>query len=513
MGHALTTLRLILGDQLNPEHSWFLRPRADVVFALVEMRQETDYVLHHAQKVIAIFAGMRDLARLLQERGHRVHYLTIDDPTNQQSLTANLDALMARYTCTHFEYQEPDEWRLDQQLQHYARASSLHCAAVSSEHFYTTRLEVATLFAGQKTWLMERFYRHMRTQHKILMLDTKRPVEGKWNFDHDNRKAWSGTPAEPADRRARHDHSALWSSIDAAGVRTFGAPNAAHFAWPLNRAEALVCLADFIEHALPHFGDFQDALSTKGWRLFHSLLSFALNTKMLNPREVVERAQQAWLDKKITIATAEGFIRQILGWREYIRGVYWGKMPDYGEQNYFAQSTALPTWFWTGNTKMRCLEQSIGQSLEHAYAHHIQRLMVIGNFSLLAGLNPDEVHQWYLGVYIDAFEWVELPNTIGMSQFADGGMLATKPYVSSAAYIDRQGDYCKGCHYDKKKREGERACPFNALYWDFFDRHRAKLADNFRLAMVYRNLDKMDDLALNALRAQANKTRSQLESL
>jgi deoxyribodipyrimidine photolyase-related protein len=267
---------------------------------------------------------------------------------------------------------------------------------VSSEHFYTTRSEVATLFAGQKTWLMERFYRQMRTKHQILMLDDKRPVEGKWNFDQDNRKAWSGTPAEPADWRVRHDHSALWASIEAAGVRTFGTPNAAHFAWPLNRAEALTCLADFIERALPHFGDFQDALSTKGWRLFHSLLSFALNTKMLHPREVVERAQQAWRDQHITIAAAEGFIRQILGWREYIRGVYWGKMPDYGTQNYFAQHTALPKWFWTGQTKMRCLEHSIGQSLEHAYGHHIQRLMVIGNFSLLAGLDPEQVHQWYL---------------------------------------------------------------------------------------------------------------------
>jgi len=513
MGHALTTLKLILGDQLNPEHSWFLKPRADVVFALIEMRQETDYVLHHAQKVIAIFAGMRDLARLLQTRGHRVHYLTIDDATNQQSLTGNLDALLAQYACTHFEYQEPDEWRLDQQLQQYARSSALNCTMVSSEHFYTTRAEVATLFAGQKAWLMERFYRQMRTKHNILMLDAKRPVEGKWNFDHENRKAWSGTPAEPVDKRPRHDHSTLWATIETAGVSTFGAPNAADFAWPLNRTEALVCLKDFIEDALPHFGDFQDALSTKGWRLFHSLISFALNTKMLNPREVVERAQQAWLDQKISIATAEGFIRQILGWREYIRGVYWGKMPEYGTQNYFEHTTALPKWFWTGNTKMRCLEQSLGQSLEHAYAHHIQRLMVIGNFSLLAGLNPEAVHQWYLGVYIDAFEWVELPNTMGMSQFADGGVLATKPYVSSAAYIDRQGDYCKGCYYDKKKREGERACPFNALYWDFFDRHRARLGDNFRLAMVYRNLDKMDEQALEALRAQANKTRSQLESL
>ncbi len=513
MGHPVTTLKLILGDQLNPGHSWFAATDHHVVFAFMEMRQETDYVLHHAQKVIGIFAGMRDFAKLLQADGHRVHYLAIDDAENRQTLTGNLDDLIERYGCTVFEYQEPDEWRLDQQLKHYAAASKIACAAVSSEHFYTTRTEVADLFSGQKSWLMERFYRHMRTKFQILMVDAKHPVEGKWNFDHDNRKSWPGTPAEPSDPRVKHDHSDLWQAIQSAGIKTFGEPNAEQFAWPLNRAEALICLDHFIADALPHFGDFQDALSTKGWRLFHSLLSFALNTKMLNPREVVQRAQTAWQNQQINIATAEGFIRQILGWREYVRGVYWAKMPDYAEQNHFGHDTPLPSWFWTGQTKMRCLSHSIGQSLEHAYAHHIQRLMVIGNFALLAGIHSTEVHQWYLGIYIDAFEWVELPNTLGMSQFADGGALATKPYVSSAAYIDRMGDYCKGCYYDKKKRNGERACPFNALYWDFFDRHRAKLSTNFRLSMVYRTLDKMNEEALTALRIQANQTLSQIESL
>jgi len=513
MGNPVTTLKLILGDQLNPLHSWFAATDQNVVFAFIEMRQETDYVLHHAQKVIGIFAAMRDLAKLLQAGGHRVHYLAIDDAENRQTLTDNLDDLVDRYRCCVFEYQEPDEWRLDQQLKHYAAASKIACAAVSSEHFYTTRTEVANHFAGQKSWLMVRFYRQMRTKHQILMLDAKHPVEGKWNFDHDNRKSWPGTPAEPRDPRVRHDHSDLWQTILAAGIKTFGEPNAEQFAWPLNRAAALICLDHFIADALPNFGDFQDALSTKGWRLFHSLLSFALNTKMLNPREVVQRAQTAWQNQQITIATAEGFIRQILGWREYVRGLYWAKMPDYAEENYFGHNTPLPSWFWTGQTKMRCLSHSIGQSLEHAYAHHIQRLMVIGNFALLAGIHPTEVHQWYLGIYIDAFEWVELPNTLGMSQFADGGALATKPYVASAAYIDRMGDYCKGCHYDKKKRNGERACPFNALYWDFFDRHRSKLSNNFRLSMVYRTLDKMNEETLTALRIQANQTLTHIESL
>jgi deoxyribodipyrimidine photolyase-related protein len=246
--------------------------------------------------------------------------------------------------------------------------------------------------------------------------------------------------------------------------------------------------------------------------MFHSLLSFALNTKMLKPKEVVERAEQAWRAGGISIATAEGFIRQILGWREYIRGMYWHHMPGYVEHNAFNHTTPLPVWFWTGEIKMHCLSESVGQSLEYAYAHHIQRLMVIGNFSLLAGLDPAALHRWYLGIYIDAFEWVELPNTIGMSQFADGGLLATKPYVSSAAYVDRMSNYCKNCYYDKKQRIGERACPFNALYWDFFIRHERELSSNHRLGMVYRNIEKMDTATVESLQKQAEAIKTSLNN-
>jgi len=342
--------------------------------------------------------------------------------------------------------------------------------------------------------LMERFYRLMRTKHQVLMQDIsqdpKKPLGGQWNFDQENRKSWPGRPAEPVDTRVRHDHLPLWKSIQHAGVNGFGQPQADDFRWPLNRQEALAHLEIFIRDILPEFGNFQDAMSTKGWRLFHSLISFALNTKMLNPQEVVSKAEQAFRHEAVSLATAEGFIRQILGWREYIRGIYWAQMPGYDNNNVFEHNTALPDWFWTGQTKMNCLSHAIGQSLEHAYAHHIQRLMIIGNFSLLAGLDPTALHRWYLGIYIDAFEWVELPNTVGMSQYADGGLLATKPYVSSASYIDRMSDYCKGCHYNKKLREGEKACPFNALYWYFFERNREKLSGNFRLGMVYRNLEK-----------------------
>lgn len=506
----MTTLRLVLGDQLNPTHPWFSAVDADIVYTLMEMRQETDYVVHHAQKVIAIFAGMRDLAAHLKIQGHRVHYIALDDTENTQSLTLNIEKLLERYHCTRFEYQQPDEWRLDAQLETFGARLKIVVEMCDSEHFFTTRHEASEIFKGQKSWLMERFYRQMRTKHKVLMLDAKRPVEGQWNFDHENRKRWNGTPPEPKDLRPQHDHSALWHMIEKAGVQTMGAPNAAAFAWPLNRSEALADLERFIDNVLPNFGDFQDAMSTGHWRMFHSLLSFSLNTKMLKPQEVVSRAEQAWQQGKVSIATAEGFIRQILGWREYIRGFYWHHMPDYEQHNAFQHATPLPEWFWTGKTKMHCLSDSIGQSLDHAYGHHIQRLMVIGNFSLLAGLDPAALHRWYLGIYIDAFEWVELPNTVGMSQFADGGLLATKPYVSSAAYVDRMSDYCKGCHYDKKQREGERACPFNALYWDFFIRHEKTLSNNHRLGMVYRNIEKMDEAAIEALQQKAKEIKASI---
>ncbi|WP_296490961.1 cryptochrome/photolyase family protein [Rhodoferax sp.] len=511
------TLRLILGDQLNPRHSWFATVRPEVIYVLMEIRQETDYVLHHAQKIIAIFAGMRELARQLQSAGHRVHYLTIDDPANQQSLTGNLSALISLYQANAFEYQDPDEYRLDQQLQAFCASSPcfkiVSSSQVNSEHFYTQRDEVAEMFVNRKQWLMETFYRHMRKRHRVLIDGADKPAGGQWNFDADNRKPWKGTPPEPPDLRPRHDHRALWASIQAAGVKSFGEPHAEDFRWPLDRDEALQQLDHFITQALPYFGDYEDAMSRKAQRLFHSLLSFALNVKMLKPDEVVQRVEAACRAGQVELAAAEGFIRQVVGWREYVRGIYWAQMPGYDQHNFFEHSTPLPEWFWTGHTRMSCLSASINASLQNAHAHHIQRLMVIGNFALLAGLDVQALHRWYLGVYIDAFEWVELPNTLGMSQFADGGLLATKPYVSSAAYIDRMSDYCKGCAYDKKQRLGEAACPFNALYWDFYQRNANKLERNPRIGMAYRQLAKMPADEVAALQAQATQIRQRLDTL
>jgi deoxyribodipyrimidine photolyase-related protein len=506
------TLRLILGDQLNPRHSWFQERREDVVYTLMEMRQETDYVHHHAQKIICIFAAMRDFARRLREDGHRVDYLVIDDPRNTQRLTTNLDLLFSLYTAKTFEYQEPDEWRLDRQLAAYCDELTITAKVCDSEHFYSDRDTAWRLFAESRRWLMERFYREMRLRHNVL-LDKHKPVGGQWNFDHENRKAWRGSPVVPVEHRKLHDHSALWKTIVDSGIQSFGSPSASEIIWPLNREEALEHLDAFIRDALPNFGDFQDAMSSLSPHLFHSRISFALNTKMLNPRDAVDRAQQAYEDGHAPLAAVEGFVRQILGWREYVRGVYWAHMPGYPRQNALAHELPLPHWFWDGQTKMRCLALSIGQSLDQAHAHHIQRLMVIGNFALLAGFDPYAVHEWYLGVYIDAFEWVEAPNTVGMSQFADGGLMGTKPYVSSAAYIDKMSDYCKGCHYDKKERTGERACPFNAFYWEFHDRHRDKLEGNIRLAMPYRTLNAMDPAKLAALKSRAEFLRKNVEDL
>lgn len=507
------TLRLILGDQLDPQHSWFGSVDDGIVYVLMEVRQETDYVLHHAQKILAIFAAMREHARQLREAGHRVRYVAIDDPSNRQSIPGNLEALMSHYSARRLEYQQPDEWRLDRQLAEWCAAQTFDTEAVESEHFYTARTEMAAVFAGRRHWLMEHFYRRMRRRHSVLMEEGGEPAGGRWNYDHDNRKPWPGTPAAPADARPAHDHGALWASIEAAGVKSFGDPQARAFRWPLDRREALAALNHFIQHALPHFGDYEDAMSTQSPRLFHSLLSFALNTKMLRPQEVVQKAEAAWRAGQAPLAAVEGFVRQILGWREYVRGIYWCHMPGYEERNALAHTTPLPRWFWDGDTRMNCLRQAVGQSLQTAHAHHIQRLMVIGNFALLAGLDPHAVHLWYLGVYIDAFEWVEAPNTVGMSQFADGGLIATKPYVSSAAYIARMSDYCRGCRYDHRARTGERACPFNALYWDFFARHETRLSQNARLVMPYRQLEKMKGPTLEAVRERAASLRARLDDL
>ena len=421
--------------------------------------------------------------------------------------------MIKKHGIERFEYLLPDEYRLDKQLSGFCNQLSISSQAVDTEHFLTGRYELADFFEGNKTYVMERFYRDMRTRHNILMEDPEEPVSGRWNYDEENRKK---IPAKvsipPIDNYEYPFWKEVHSLLENAKVETIGSISKETFTWPVTREQALNALTHFIDQRLWAFGKYQDAMTVRDPFLFHSRLSFALNVKLLHPLEVVKAVEKAWEESEdVDLAQAEGFIRQVMGWREYMRGVYWAKMPEYSELNYFGHEEKLPNFYWTGNTRMRCLSASIDQSLEYAYAHHIQRLMVTGAFALLWGVHPDEVDQWYLGIYIDAIEWVEITNTRGMSQFADGGIVGTKPYAGSANYIHKMGDYCKNCEYDRKKRHGENACPFNSLYWDFFMRHENKLRKNARISMMYRHVDKMEEEERKAIRERADWLRAHPE--
>jgi deoxyribodipyrimidine photolyase-related protein len=502
---TMKTLRLILGDQLNYNHSWFKQTDEKTIYFMSEMRQETDYVVHHIQKVVGFFESMRNFAIHLEEKGHRVIYYKINATENTQNLINNLENICEENEITNFEYQLPDEYRLDKQLKDYCAKSSLKTKAYDTEHFFTKRDELTDFFKGKKQMIMEYFYRDMRKKHGILMQTDKDPEGGQWNFDQNNRKQWKGEPSVPQALSFNIDVSKTLEEIIIADIKTIGRIDAKNFQWPTSRKESLDLLNYFCEKLLPYFGDFQDALHTDENFLFHSRLSFALNTKMLHPAEVVERVISHWRDHKdyIEISQVEGFVRQILGWREFMRGIYWKEMPDYANKNILENTNNLPEFFWNAETKMNCLHHAIKQSLEHSYAHHIQRLMITGNYVLLTQTHPDEVDKWYLGIYIDAIEWVEITNTRGMSQFADGGIVATKPYVSSGNYINKMSNYCKNCHYNVKKSKEEDACPFNALYWNFLDDKRTHFKNNNRMAMMINLLNKKPAKELQALKIKA----------
>jgi len=514
MPNKTKTLRLILGDQLNSGHSWFKTVDEKTVYVMMEMRQETDYVMHHIQKVLAFFAAMREFARRLQENGHRLNYIKLDDPDNAQSLTANLEKIIQQEKIERFEYQLPDEYRLDQQLRQFVSSLAIPSEAVDTEHFLTSRSAVAEFFEGKKQYLLESFYRMMRKKWNIL-LENGKPAGGAWNFDRENRRPYDGKVAVPEPLLFRNEVRDLRRLLVKQQVRTFGMIEDDILIWPVNRQQALDLLDFFIMNGLPFFGRYEDAMSKQHWSLFHARLSFALNTKMLHPMETVEAALRVWEQNKtgVSLAQIEAFVRQVIGWREFMRGVYWAQMPDYAKMNYFDHNRKLPHYYWDGETRMQCLRCCIGQSLRYAYAHHIQRLMITGNFALLAGVHPDEVDAWYMGIYIDAIQWVEITNTRGMSQFADGGRIATKPYVSSAQYIQKMSDYCVGCHYDPQKKYGDRACPFNSFYWAFYARHRKKLSNNPRIGMMLRILDRFSDQERAKILQQAEVYLANLEAL
>jgi deoxyribodipyrimidine photolyase-related protein len=515
--NSANTVRLILGDQLNASHSWFKQVDDEVLYLISELRQETDYCLHHVQKICAFFAGIAAFAEDLKQAGHRVHYLTLDESTAYSDLPALIESTLKNCKAKMFEYQRADEYRLLMQLQAVA-PSNVTVEECDSEHFLLPFEEISRQFTAGKHRRLENFYRLMRQRHHILM-DGDVPSGGRWNFDSENRKRL--TPSDiaklPEPLVFANNVTEILQRLDRHGVRYFGRAEV-QLIWPVSRPQALQMLEYFCGYLLPHFGRFQDAMTAEGsqrWSLYHSRLSFAINAKILHPREVIDAALQAFeaSEGAIDLAQVEGFIRQILGWREFVRGVYWANMPGYAELNSLGAERPLPDYFWTGETKMRCLSQAIGQSLDYAYAHHIQRLMVTGNFCLLTGIDPKEVDGWYLGIYVDALEWVEMPNTRGMSQYADGGLVGTKAYAAGGNYIRKMSDYCGDCHYRVQDKVGDTACPLNSLYWHFMLSHRQRFSKNPRQSMIYKNWDKMPEETRQATLERAQWCLDNIEEL
>jgi deoxyribodipyrimidine photolyase-related protein len=499
----MKALRIILGDQLSRGMSSLrgLDPANDVVL-MMEVRGENTYVAHHKQKIVLVLSAMRHFAEELRRSGVQVDYVALDDPENSGALTSEVQRAMERHAPERLVVTEPGEWRVLETVRTWRALAGRPVEIPPDERFFASRARFADWARGRRAWRMEHFYREMRREHGILM-EGDRPAGGEWNFDADNRKSLPKSATPPPRRRFAPDETtlAVLAMAEARFGEHFGETE--DFGWPVTRADALLALNDFITAGLPRFGDYQDAMKAGAPFLFHSLLSPALNIGLLSPREVCAAAEEAWRSGAAPLNAVEGFVRQILGWREYIRGVYWSLMPGYGARNALGATRPLPAFYWTGETTMRCLSQVVGDTRRYAYSHHIQRLMVTGNFALLAGVAPREIERWYLTVYADAFEWVEMPNTLGMAVFADGGQMASKPYAASGAYIDRMSDFCGPCAYDVKRKTGPGACPFNYLYWAFLIRQKDRLAHNPRLAMPYRTLGGWPDERQAAILAEA----------
>ncbi|RDD65689.1 cryptochrome/photolyase family protein [Thalassococcus profundi] len=485
----VTRLVLVLGDQLSEDLSALKAADRDGdIVVMAEVMTEAEYVEHHPKKIALIFAAMRKFAARMRDDGWDVRYSELDDTENAGSIPGELLRRAEETGAEEVLVTRPGEWRLIAALED----MPLRLRMLGDDRFIASLEEFEDWAKGRKALRMEYFYREMRRKTGFLM-DGDKPEGGQWNFDHDNRKP---APDEvdfggPMQFTPDETVEAVLDLVEARFGDSFGTLRPFHFA--TDQGQARRALAHFIKHALPKFGDLQDAMLRDNRFLYHALISPYLNIGLLSPMEVCEAAEAAYRDGHAPINAVEGFIRQIIGWREYVRGIYFHEGPDYPRRNGLNHQRKLPWLYWGGETHMLCLSKAVEQTRDEAYAHHIQRLMITGNFALLAGVNPAEVHDWYLRVYVDAFEWVEAPNTVGMSQFADGGVIASKPYVSSGAYINRMSDYCKSCHYSVTKKTGEGACPFNLLYWDFLTRHRERFENNPRMAQMYRTWDRMDE--------------------
>lgn len=500
---SVRNLVLILGDQLSEDLSALagFDPALDLVL-MVEVRAEAIYVNKHKQKIALVLAAMRHFAVTLRARGLSVDYVGFEDDGNSGDFTGELQRAIVRHAPQRVIVTEPGEWRVLDLMRSWQSDLDLPVLIRPDDRFLCSREAFAAWAQDRKLFRMEHFYREMRKRTGLLMEDGK-PAGGDWNFDTENRKALPKGKRTPPRLRFAPDATTreVIELVDRHFPQHFG--ELEPFGWAVTRAGALEALNHFLSDCLPEFGDYQDAMKAGQPFLYHSIISPYLNVGLLTAREVCDAAVAEWAAGRAPINAVEGFVRQILGWREYVRGLYFHLMPRYPQSNYLGADRPLPWFFWSGETEMNCVGSTVRDTRQHAYAHHIQRLMITGNFALLAGLNPLEVEAWYLGVYIDAFEWVELPNVHGMALFADGGILASKPYAASGAYIDRMSDYCGACSYDPKVKTGPSACPFNFLYWNFHIANRDKLGGNQRLAMVYRNLDRMAEEHRDAIVTQA----------
>ncbi len=469
---------------------------------MAEVVSEATYVKHHKQKIAFLFAAMRHFAAGLRNEGIAIDYVALDTANNTGSFFGELQRAVTRHRAERVVVTFPGEWRVLADMQTWQERLRIPVDIREDDRFFAGRARFAAWAEDRRELRMEFFYREMRRETDLLM-EGDSPAGGRWNFDAENRKRLPKSMQPP-----QHPHfppdAITRDVLDLVRSRFadhFG--NLEPFEWAVTRDGALAALEHFITQALPQFGDYQDAMAADEPFVFHAAISLYLNAGLLTPREVCIRAEAAYRDGYAPLNAVEGFIRQILGWREYVRGIYWLKMPAYGDSNALNATRRLPWLYWSGETDMHCMAQAIGHTRSHAYSHHIQRLMVTGNFALLAGIAPREVEEWYLVVYADAYEWVELPNVHGLSLYADGGLLASKPYVSGGAYIDRMSDFCKTCVYDVKQRSGPKACPFNYLYWAFLIRNAKKLRGNQRLAMPYRTLEKWDEGRRASITAEA----------
>jgi deoxyribodipyrimidine photolyase-related protein len=503
-------LRLVLGDQLSPNLSSLrdMDPVRDVVL-MAEVMAEARYVRHHKQKFVLVFSAMRQFADDLRASGAAVRYVRLDDPVNTHSLNGEVLRALDDGAFCRVVLAEPGEWRLIQAFEALAHMSPVPVELRPDDRFICSRAEFEAWATDRRELRMELFYRLMRRKTGLLM-DGDGPVGGRWNFDAENRKRLPKGISPPAHHLVPPNPvtTETMAEMEARFPDNFG--TMAGFNLPTNAQQAEKALDHFIKALLPQFGDWQDFMVAGQPWMWHAHISAAMNIGLLDPREACRRAEAEYRAGRAPLNAVEGFIRQIIGWREYVRGIYWLKGPAYGRTNALSADRRLPGFYWSGDTAMACVRDVVESTRDHAYAHHIQRLMVTGNLAMLLGVHPDEINDWYMVVYADAFEWVELPNTHGMATFADGGVMASKPYAASGAYINRMSNYCGGCAYDVKDRLSENACPFNALYWDFLDRNAGKLRSNIRLSMPYRTLEQMGAPARAAIKAKADALRLEL---